>query len=189
MSAQPDIHIHNTNFDSGAHVWRVLATFLVLAALVSFAYGLSQWGLIEIAATGTSAVLAMLFQLMVRNGLIVFRGRPSEDVRIQEGRNALKAIAGMVQAYIDHSSRLRLLLISIGYGIGFVLLRETVTWALTIFTNVWMAMAAGGVIAAFLCFPPLFAELRPVVRGRVTPIAQAAPAESAAPSAGPERTA
>ncbi|PWH04962.1 hypothetical protein DEO23_15630 [Brachybacterium endophyticum] len=166
MTIQPDIHIHNTNFDSGAHIWRVLATFLAIGSLVSLAYGLTQWGLIEIAATGTSAVLAMLFQLMIRNGFIVFGDGPSEDARIEEGRNALKAIAGMIQAYIDHSSLLRLVLISIGYGVAFVLLRQTVTWALTVFTNIWMALAAGGVIAAFICFPTLFAGLLRAVRSR-----------------------
>ncbi|HEX7351609.1 hypothetical protein [Brachybacterium sp.] len=192
MTTQPDIHIHNTNFDSGAHIWRVLATFLAIGSLVSLAYGLTQWGLLEIAATGTSAVLAMLFQLMIRNGFIVLGGEPSEDSRIQEGRNALKAIAGMIQAYIDHSSLLRLVLISIGYGVAFVLLRQTVTWALTIFTNIWMALAAGGVVAAFICFPTLFAGLLRAVRTRTArpaPVAPAAPVEPAAPSAGPGQTA
>lgn len=186
MTSQPDTHIHNSNFDSGAHVWRVLATFLAIGSLVSLAYGLTQWGLIEIAATGTSAVLAMLFQLMIRNGFIVLGDGPSEDARIQEGRNALKAIAGMIQAYIDHSSLLRLVLISIGYGVAFVLLRQTVTWALTIFTNIWIALAAGGVIAAFICFPTLFAGLLRAVRTRTTHPALAALTE---PTSEPDKAA
>ncbi|MDQ0648619.1 hypothetical protein QFZ53_002815 [Microbacterium natoriense] len=155
----PDIHIHNNNFDAGAHVWRVLATFLAIGALVSLAWGLAQFGMLELAATGTAAVLSMLIQLMMRNGFIVLPHRQSDDARIEEGKSALKAIAGMVQAWIDRSSLLRLVLIATGYGIVFVLLRTLIQFALGMFGNIWVALAAGGLVASVICFPTLFAGI------------------------------
>ncbi|MGW8483571.1 hypothetical protein ACWGJP_10555 [Microbacterium sp. NPDC055903] len=155
----PDIHIHNTNFDSGAHVWRVLATFLAIGALVSLAWGLAQFGMLELAATGTAAVISMLVQLMLRNGFIVLPSAKSDDARIEEGKSALKAIVGMVQAWIDRSSLLRLVLLAIGYGIAFVLLRTVIQFSLGVFGNIWVALAAGGLLASVICFPTLFAGI------------------------------
>lgn len=160
MTNQPSppitVNVQNTNFDSNSHVWRVLATFLAIGAMVSLAYGLTQWGMLELAATGTTAIVSMLVQLMMRNGFIVLPEATSDDERIEEGKNALKAITGMIQAWIDRSSMLRLLLIAIGYGVAFILLRMLIAWALGVFGNIWIALAAGGLVASVICFPTLF---------------------------------
>lgn len=160
-ASQPEIHVNvqNTNLDSNAHVWRVLGTIAAIAALVSLAYGLAEFGMLEMAATGTAATVAMLFQLLMRNGFIVLPESESDDQRIEEGKNALKAIVGMFQAILDRSSILRLTLIAIGYGIGFVLLRGVIAWALGVFTNIWIALAFGLLLAAFIVFPTLFAGI------------------------------
>ena len=162
----PQIHIHHAAADAGAHIWRVLATFLAIGGMVSLAYGLAQWGLIDIAATGVTAFLTMLVQLMLRNGVIVLPSAPSDDQRITEGVGALRAIAGLVQAILDRSSLLRLTLIAAGYAVTFVLVRTLIGYALTVFGNVWIALAAGGIIASLICFPTLIAGLLSALRSQ-----------------------
>ncbi len=155
-----EVHVHNTSMDANAHIWRVVATFLLCASLVSLAWGLAEWGMLEMAATGATAFLMMLFQLMLRNGFIVLGGsgeQTDEDQRIAEGKGAIKAITGMIQAYIDQSSILRLALIATGYGVGFVLVRTLIAWCLGVFANIWIALAVGALIASVICFPTLFA--------------------------------
>ena len=97
---------------------------------------------------------------MLRNGFIVLGGsgeQTDEDQRIAEGKGAIKAITGMIQAYIDQSSILRLALIATGYGVGFVLVRTLIAWCLGVFANIWIALAVGALIASVICFPTLFA--------------------------------
>lgn len=152
-----EVHVHNTSMDANAHLWRVIATFLLVMGCVSFFWGLAEWGMLEMAATAATATLAMLFQLLVRNGVIVLPESKSEDARIEEGKSAVKAILGMIQAYLDRSSLLRLTLIAILYGGAFVLVRTLIAWGLGVFANIWIAMAVGAVIASIICFPTLFA--------------------------------
>lgn len=159
--SQPDVHvsIQNVGLDANAHVWRVVATFLAIGGFVSFAWGLAQWGMLDLAATGSAAVISMLIQLLLRNGFIVLPESKSEDRRIEEGKNAIKAITGMVQALIDRSSILRLTLIAIIYGVAFMLLRAGIAMALGVFANIWIALAVGAIVASVICFPTLFAGL------------------------------
>lgn len=160
MAEKTEVHVHNTSMDANAHIWRVVATFLLVGALVSLAYGLAEWGLLEMAATGATAFIMMLFQLLMRNGFIVLGGSGeavNEDKRIEEGKGAIKAIVGMVQAFIDQSSILRLALIAVGYGVGFVLMRTLIAWGLGVFANIWIALAFGALLASIICFPTLFA--------------------------------
>ncbi|GAA4525576.1 hypothetical protein GCM10023160_18670 [Brachybacterium paraconglomeratum] len=154
------VHVHNSSgLDANSHTWRVVATFLAIGSLISLAWGLAQFGMLELAATGTAAILSMQIQLMLRNGFIVLPDAKSDDARIEEGKNALRSIVGMFQAILDRSSILRLTMLSIGYGILFVLLRMAIQTALGIFTNIWIALAAGAIVASVICFPTLFAGL------------------------------
>lgn len=164
----PAIHIHQQGgLDAGAHLWRVLATFLAIGGVVSLAYGLAQWGLIDIAATGVTAFLTMLLQLMARNGMIALPGATgSDDQRITEGIGAIRAIVGLGSAILDRSSLLRLTLIAAGYAATFVLVRTLIGYALTIFGNIWIALAAGGIIASLICFPTLAVGLVRALRSR-----------------------
>lgn len=153
----PVININNS-IDSSAHIWRVLATFLVITGFVVIAWGLGQWGMLELAATGTAAVISMLVQLLMRNGFIVLPDSRSEDARIEEGKNALRSIVGMLQAMIDRSSLMRLVLIAIVYGLVFILVRAVISVVLGVFvTNLAFAIGLGAIIAAFICFPTLLA--------------------------------
>lgn len=157
-AAPTEVHVHN-NLDANAHAWRVLSTILLIGGLVSLAWGLAQAGLLEMAASGTAAVVSMLVQLLMRNGLIVIPESRSDDARIEDGKNAIRSIAGMVRAYLDHSSILRLALISVAYGALFILLRAGIHAALGIFSNIFIAGAAGAVAASVICFPTLLAGL------------------------------
>lgn len=161
----PEIHIHNSTLDAGAHVWRVVATFLAIGAFVSLAWGLAQWGWLDVAATGLTATMAMLVQLLARNGMIALPERAEvEDERIEAGRSAIRDIVGMVQAFIDRSSLARLTLIAVAYGVGFMVVRLIVAWGLGILGNVWVAIAVGLIVASLICFPTLFAGLMKAVK-------------------------
>lgn len=163
--APPAIHIHN-NVDANAHIWRV-ATFLVITSFVCIAWGLSEWGMLELAATGTAAVLSMLVQLLLRNGFIVLPEARSDDKRIEAGKSALRDIVGMLQAVLDRSSLLRLVLIAMGYGIVFILVRAAVRVVLSAFIgNIFVAVGIGALIAAFVCFPTLLAGTMRALKSR-----------------------
>ena len=162
----PAIHIHNT-VDSSAHIWRVVATFLLIIGFVVIAWGLSEWGMLELAATGTAAVLSMLVQLLLRNGFIVLPTTTSDDERIEAGKSALRDIVGMLTAMLDRSSLLRLVLIAIGYGLLFILVRAAIQVVLTgLITNIFVAAGIGAIIAAFICFPTLLVGLRRALQTR-----------------------
>jgi hypothetical protein len=160
------INIHNS-VDANAHIWRVLATFLVIIGFVVIAWGLGQWGMLELAATGTAAVISMLLQLLLRNGFIVLPDSKSDGARIEEGKNALRSIVAMFQAMLDRSSLLRLVLIAVGYGIGFILVRAAISVVLGAFIgNIFFAIGFGAIIAAFICFPTLLAGTMRALKSR-----------------------
>jgi hypothetical protein len=155
----PHIHIENKFGGAEAHGWKVLGVILAVAALVAGGYGLATAGLLELAASMIAAFLSMFLQLLFRNGVIVLPEKKSEDARIEEGKGAVKAIAGMVQAWIDRSSILRLALIAIGYAVVFILVRAGVSALLRLTANVWVAAMFGGLLAAAICAPTVFAGI------------------------------
>ncbi|WP_129656317.1 hypothetical protein [Rothia halotolerans] len=155
---QPAIHIHN-NVDANAHVWRVVGTVLAVGAFCSIAWGLGQAGLLELASALTTAFLFQFVALLLRNGIIVLPDSTSDDARIEDGKSAIRSIIGMVQAFIDRSSILRLALIAMAYGLAFIAARAAIQGMLGIFSNVFIAAGAGAAIAAVICAPTLFTGL------------------------------
>lgn len=154
---QPEIKIQvNNTLDANAHSWKVLAAILAFGAVGLFAYGLKQAGLAAIASTGTVATLSLFLQLMLKNGLIALPSAKSDDDRIEGGKNAARAMAAAVAAIIERSSVLRLALISVGYGVLFVLAHLFVQQVLETFGNPFLAMAVPALGAAVICAPTVF---------------------------------
>ncbi len=78
-------------------------------------------------------------------------------------------VVGMLQAMLDRSSLLRLVLIAMGYGIVFILMRAAVRVVLSAFIgNIFVAVGIGALIAAFVCFPTLLAGTMRALKSRKT---------------------
>ena len=61
----------------------------------------------------------------------------------------------------------RLAALAFGYTVGFMIARVVMTWALGIFTNVWVAGAVAMIIGALIIFPQLFSQAWKTVSGKV----------------------
>lgn len=154
---QPKIEVNvSTQMDANAHSWKVLGTFLVCGALVSLAWGLATAGLLELASTMVAAFFFQFGSLLLRNGLIVIPNKTSEDARIEQGKSAVRSIVGMFQAFLDRSSMLRLAALAGIYALLFIGARSLISLALGLFGNIWIAAAAGALLAAIICAPSLF---------------------------------
>lgn len=150
------IHIHN-DVDANGHLWRVIATFLLITGTIGIAWGFAQAGLLEGAAVMLTASLSMEVQLLMKNGFIVIPDPKSDDQRIERGKNALRDIAEMAAAIIERSSILRVTVLSIGYGAIFVILRAGLQLALGAWlSNIWLALGTGAIVASVFVFPTLF---------------------------------
>lgn len=151
--------VNNNSVDSNAHVWRVAGTILAVAAFCSIAWGLGKAGLLDLASALVTAFLFQFLQLLFSNGIIVLPESKSDDARIEDGKNAIRALIDAGKAIIENSSILRLAFIAIGYALAFVGVRFLVTMGLGIFSNVFIAAGFGALLAAVICAPTLFAGI------------------------------
>lgn len=134
--------------DKISHGWNVLGTLLLGGALFAAAWGLSQAGQLDMAATG----LSFFVMTMVR-----FTG-PSLMKRAPEfaGTSAL-----VNQARSDLANWLasrRLLsqcLIALALTLGFLAVRAVAAWALGIVASPWLALALGLGVAAIVAAPTI----------------------------------
>lgn len=153
------------DFHTGKHAFQMLTIIIGIASLFSFAFQLSRWGLLDLAAGALTVFLSVLVQLMLRRGLVsIPKSLPSHDVRISEGLSAIAAIAGLVRALLERSSILLLSAYALGATVGWLILRLLLGWALTIFDSALMAAAIGGMVAAVVTAPVTLHGVRRALR-------------------------
>lgn len=167
MTDDQHIHIHNDSMDSGSHLFRVIATFLLIIGAVAIGWGFAQNGMLDLVAVVLTATLSMQIQLMLRNGIIVLPDKKSDDERIEAGKSAARDIMGAFKAILDRSSLLRITLIAIGYGLLFGMVRAGIQLALgTWMSNLYLALGTGAVVASAICFPTLFVGMYRAMKAR-----------------------
>ena len=134
--------------DKISHGWNVLGTLLLGGALFAAAWGLSQAGQLDMAATG----LSFFVMTMLR-----FTG-PSLMKRAPEfaGTSALVNQARAdLSSWLESRRLLSLCLISLALTLGFLVVRAAAAWALGIIASPWLALALGLGVAAIVAAPTI----------------------------------
>jgi hypothetical protein len=135
--------------------WMLAGTLLVSVAVACAAYGLNIAGLGELAATGGAFFLLTLGRMLLPGMLTgtaevaAFQGTAkivrtfTEDYERWIAARPLPARAG----------------VALALTVAFLILRLVVNSALGLLANIWIAAAAGALVAALVCAPELLTAL------------------------------
>ena len=155
------------NIQTQSRMYEIVATLLAIGAVGMIAYALAQNGWLEIAATMLTMFITQLMRLLFANGLL----------RVPEGGTAKGEFAGTAgfvktaisefKAWQARSPIWRLSALAGGYTLLFMGFRALMTWALGVFTNIWVAGAAAALLGSLIIFPQLFSRAAKTVTGRV----------------------
>jgi hypothetical protein len=150
----------NINLDRGGpenHAWTVLGTLLACGAVGMAAWAISNAGALDLAATGLSFFFVQLISMMFKAGLIVVPEKNSND--FAESRGMLKTLWKEFQEFQGRSPIWRMALLALGFTIAYMIFRLGLSFALGIFSNVWVAGAAAALIASVIVAPQLFSSM------------------------------
>lgn len=178
MSETPQVTV---NVESGiGRVLNVVGTILLCGAVGLVAYSLAQRGWLEIAATLLTAFVFQLTRMLLDAGLIDPAAFNRKGGDTSQPSGAFAGTRGLVrQARADwrvamaESPLWRLGLIAVGYAILFMAFRAGASVALTVFSNMWIAMAAAALLGAIIIAPGQIMDLLRALR-----VSKAAPSES-----------
>ncbi len=136
----------------GRRGWNILFTlFLITAGLTVLAYQLSLSGFAELAASGISIFLTALVGNMFKAGILRLPEKGAED-DLAFTKSTLRRIYDEIQAAIVKSSMIKLVLFSLAYAIGWLILRSIVAFGISMLTTMWVAIGvgliAGGLVVA-----------------------------------------
>lgn len=155
--------------DNLPHGWQVGATMLLVGALFSLAWALSQAGLLDLAATGTAFFAVTLARQM---GLGLTGRVPRE---FQGTARMIDQARSDFAAWIAARTLLSHALIAVAYTVAFLLLRAAMTATLTVIASPWLALAVGLALAAAVASPLLIRSLIETVSGSAGRRTEAAP--------------
>lgn len=141
--------------DSLPHHWQVLAAVLLSGGLTALAYGLTQAGLAELAASCLS-----FYGFFVGTRLLAKIAASREARHFRETREFIGTAYGELQAWLADRKLLAIAIIGVPVTVAFVTLKSAIALALGAFSNVWFAVAAGLIVAAFVASPLLFRQIR-----------------------------
>lgn len=157
MSDQNNISIKLDRGGPENHVWTVLGTLLACGAVGMAAWAISNAGALDLAATGLSFFFIQLISMMFKAGLIVVPEKNSGD--FAESRGMLKTLWREFQEFQGRSPIWRMALLALGFTIGYMLFRLGLSYALGVFSNIWIAGAASALIASLIVAPQLFSRM------------------------------
>ena len=154
------------NVNSQSRMYQIVATLLAIGAVGMLAWTLAESGWLELAATFLTMFIFQLTKLLFANGLLkVPTG--SNKKSFKGTQSLLKTMAMEFKQWQSNSPMWRLAALAFGYTVGFMIARVVMTWALGIFTNVWVAGAVAMIIGALIIFPQLFSQAWKTVSGKV----------------------
>lgn len=134
--------------------YQILATLLLCGAIGMVAYALAKNGWLELAATMLTMFLIQLTRMLFMNGIIGLPERQGDD-DFEGTKGLLRTLAADFRVWQAKSAIWRLALLAAAYTLGFMLARAAMTFALGVFTNVWIAGAAAALLASVIIFPSL----------------------------------
>lgn len=155
-AAAPVIHTHvNVQRDSDAHGWQVLGTILACVAVGMLGWALKQAGWLELASTALSMFFLTLMKLLFSHGVI---RKPKGKGLLKNSAPLLQKLAADYKEFIDNSPMIRLAGVAFVYTVAYLIWREAITTALTVFSNIWVAGSAAALFAAFIVAPGLISN-------------------------------
>lgn len=140
-------------FESGNRPYQIIATLLMCGAIVMVAYALAKNGWMELAATMVTMFLFQLVRLLAVTGML--RLPKNTSTSFQGTRGFIRTAYDEFVVWQASSPIWRLAALAAGYTLLFMLGRWLITLSLGVFTNIWIAGAAGAVIASLIIFPSL----------------------------------
>lgn len=156
------------NVTNSSRMYQIVATLLAIAAVGMIAWTLAEHGWIELAATAATMFLFQLTKLLFANGLLkVPSGSGKASFKGTQG--LLKTMAAEFKAWQANSPMWRLAALALAYTAAFMVARLVMTWALGIFTNIWVAGAVAALLGALIIFPQLFSQAWKTVSGKTQP--------------------
>lgn len=166
--------------DSLPHHWQVLAVLLLSAGLTAIAYGLSQAGLAELAASCLS-----FYSFFLGGRILAKLAVTRQAAHFRESQALLGTLYRESQVWLNDRKILALSIIGVPVTMVFVGFKTAIATGLAAFSNIWFAVGAGLLAAAFVSSPLLFRTVREAIFAE--PSSQEAPAGDRTQSAAPAR--
>ena len=170
MSTPQPVTVH---IQTGAgEVIRIVATLLLFGGLGMLVWAVGQGPMAEYASIAAGASLVFFCGRLWSRGVIgvptatanaaAQAGRGDADAEFL--RQVAQSASSVSGGYLRRCSIPILLLISVGYGVAFLLVREGVSAAMHVFQNLWIAggvsLLLGSLVVMPSLFPSMFASLR-----------------------------
>lgn len=151
---------HALPTDRLPHGWQVISVLLLVGALFSLGWALSQAGLLDLAATGIAFFTTTLVRQM---GVSITSRAPKE---FEGSARLIDQVRSDFALWLAHRTLLSHALLAVGYTILFLLLRAATSAILTVIASPWIALAAGLALAAAVASPLLIRSLGETLAGR-----------------------
>lgn len=147
------------NVDSGAkQIVRILGTISLCGFVGFMAYALAQHGWLERGATLMTAFLYMFVRLMLNHGLLDVSGLRKKTQHFDNSRNVLTVLWTDFQKWMASTTYLMLGALAAAYAVSFLIVREIISSALTVFTNQWVAIACACLLGTLIISPGLIGQ-------------------------------
>lgn len=139
------------------HGWQVLATYLLCGAIAMAAYGISEAGFAEAAATILTAFAFCFVRLVFKTGEArLARGVLGDFTETMETLSTFRKEAATA---VERRPLAAKALIALGYGFAFFLTHAAVRWCFAFLENPWLAGAVGLAFSVVVISPVLFRQL------------------------------
>lgn len=189
----------NVHIQTGAgEIIRIVATLLLFGGAGMLVWAFGQGPFAEYASIAASASLVFFCGRLWSRGVIgvptaaataaAQAGRGDADAEFL--RQVARSASSVSGGYLQRCPIPILLLISVGYGVAFLVVREGVSAAMHVFQNLWIAggvsLLLGSLVVLPSLLPNIFRSLR--TSGVIRPDgASAAPAPTISPTPAPTK--
>lgn len=144
----------NVHVQSGTgEILRIVATILLFGGAGAVAWNVAQGEHAEMAATGFSMMLVMIIKLMYSRGMIRVPSRGGEEFTAT--KTMLTQVGDEYRRWLAGTSMPAMVVIAMGYAVGFLILRAGVAAALGVFQNLYIAGGVAAMVGALVVFPSL----------------------------------
>lgn len=170
MSNPPPVNVH---IQTGAgEIIRIVATLLLFGGLGMLVWAVGQGPMAEYASIAASAALVFFVGRLWSRGVVGVPTAASEaaatagtgDADAEFLRSVAQSASRVSGGYLQRCSVPMLLVISVAYGITFLVVREGVSAAMHVFQNLWIAggvsLLVGSLVVLPSLVPNIFASLR-----------------------------
>lgn len=151
VTAPKNLQVLVTQINQLPHGYQILGTLLLGGGVTAAGYGLSQLGLLDLAATFITCFMLTFFRLVFD-----FTKRPKADADFAKTRAGISAFVEEFDSFMKSRAILGKAIIATGYAMIFLAARWVVILLIGLMANVWIAVAVGLVLASVIASPILW---------------------------------